>query len=52
MRSDVTKVGKERAPHRALLKATGITDEEIGRPFIGIANSSNDFIPGNIHLIR
>ena len=50
MRSDVTKVGKERAPHRALLKATGITDEEIGRPFIGIANSSNDFIPGHIHL--
>ena len=50
MRSDVTKVGKERAPHRALLKATGITDEEIGRPFIGIANSANDFIPGHIHL--
>jgi dihydroxy-acid dehydratase len=46
----VTKVGKERAPHRALFKATGITDEELGRPFIGIANSSNDFIPGHIHL--
>ena len=50
MRSDVTKVGKERAPHRALFKATGITDEEMPRPFIGIANSSNDFIPGHIHL--
>lgn len=50
MRSDVTKAGKERAPHRALFKATGITDEEMGRPFIGIANSSNDFIPGHIHL--
>jgi dihydroxy-acid dehydratase len=50
MRSDVTKVGKERAPHRALFKATGITDEEMARPFIGIANSSNDFIPGHIHL--
>jgi len=50
VRSDVTKAGKERAPHRALFKATGITDEEMGRPFIGIANSSNDFIPGHIHL--
>jgi len=50
MRSDVTKVGKERAPHRALFKATGITDEEMKHPFIGIANSSNDFIPGHIHL--
>lgn len=52
MRSDVTKVGRERAPHRALFKATGLTDEEIGRPFIGIANSLNDFIPGHIHLDR
>jgi dihydroxy-acid dehydratase len=50
MRSDVTKVGAERAPHRALLKATGLTDEEIGRPFIGIVNSWNEFIPGHIHL--
>ena len=50
MRSDITKIGKERAPHRALYKATGITDEEIGRPFIGIANSANEFIPGHIHL--
>ncbi|MCJ7445468.1 MAG: dihydroxy-acid dehydratase [Methanotrichaceae archaeon] len=50
MRSDVTKVGAERAPHRALLKATGLTDEEIGRPFIGVVNSWNEFIPGHIHL--
>jgi dihydroxy-acid dehydratase len=50
MRSDITKVGAERAPHRALLKATGLTDEEIGRPFIGIVNSWNEFIPGHIHL--
>jgi dihydroxy-acid dehydratase len=50
MRSDITKVGKERAPHRALFKATGITDEEIDRPFIGVANSSNEFIPGHIQL--
>ena len=50
MRSDLTKLGKERAPHRALFKATGITDEEMDRPFIGIANSANEFIPGHIHL--
>jgi dihydroxy-acid dehydratase len=52
MRSDTTKVGPARAPHRALFKATGLTDEEMKRPFIGIANSSNDFIPGHIHLDR
>ena len=50
MRSDVTKVGRERAPHRALLKATGLCDEEIRRPFIGVVNSYNEFIPGHIHL--
>ncbi|UEC42742.1 MAG: Dihydroxy-acid dehydratase [Methanothrix sp.] len=50
MRSDITKVGPERAPHRALLKATGLIDEEIGRPFVGVANSWNEFIPGHIHL--
>lgn len=50
MRSDVTKKGRERAPHRALLKATGLCDEEVHRPFIGVVNSYNDFIPGHIHL--
>lgn len=50
MRSSITKTGKERAPHRALLKATGLTDEEIARPFIGVVNSWNEFIPGHIHL--
>lgn len=50
MRSNITKVGAERAPHRALFKATGLTDEEIKRPFIGIVNSWNEFIPGHIHL--
>jgi dihydroxy-acid dehydratase len=50
MRSDITKAGKERAPHRALFKATGLTDEEIERPFIGVVNSWNEFIPGHIHL--
>ncbi len=52
MRSDVTKVGPERAPHRALFKATGLTDEEIKRPFVGVVNSWNEFIPGHIHLDR
>jgi dihydroxy-acid dehydratase len=50
MRSEVTKVGAERAPHRALFKATGLTDEEIDRPFVGVVNSWNEFIPGHIHL--
>ena len=52
MRSDVTKKGFERAPHRALLKATGITDEEIHKPFVGIANSYTDAVPGHVHLDR
>jgi dihydroxy-acid dehydratase len=52
MRSDITKVGPERAPHRALFKATGLTDEEIKRPFVGVVNSWNEFIPGHIHLDR
>ncbi len=50
MRSNQVKQGIERAPHRALLKACGYTDMEIQRPFIGIANSANEIIPGHIHL--
>ncbi len=50
MRSDVIKKGPEKAPHRSLLKATGLTDEEIRRPIIGIANSFNEIIPGHTHL--
>ena len=50
MRSDKVKEGIERAPHRSLFKALGLTDEEIRRPLIGIANSANDIIPGHIHL--
>jgi len=45
----VTK-GVNRTPHRALLKALGLTDEEIKRPLIGIANSWNEIIPGHMHL--
>ena len=52
MRSDLMKKGRERAPHRALLKAMGYTDEELQRPIIGVANSANELIPGHIHLQR
>ncbi|NLZ48483.1 MAG: dihydroxy-acid dehydratase, partial [Clostridiales bacterium] len=50
MRSDAIKKGASRAPHRSLLKATGLTDEEIDRPLIGIVTSQNDIIPGHINL--
>jgi len=50
MRSDKMKKGIEKAPHRALFKALGYTDEEIARPLIGVVNSANEIIPGHIHL--
>ncbi len=50
MRSDLIKKGAEKAGHRSLLKAIGLTDEEIARPFVGIVNSANEIIPGHIHL--
>ncbi|CAG0978610.1 partial dihydroxy-acid dehydratase, partial [Methanosarcinales archaeon] len=50
MRSDNVKKGLERAPHRSLLKAVGLTDEEMSLPFIGVVNSWNEVIPGHIHL--
>jgi dihydroxy-acid dehydratase len=50
MRSDEMKSGIERAPHRALLKALGLTDEDIAKPFIGVANSFTNIVPGHIHL--
>ncbi len=50
MRSDLMKKGLERAPHRSLFKAMGYTDEEIGRPLIGVVNSANEIIPGHVHL--
>jgi len=50
MRSDTIKRGFERAPHRSLLKATGIRDEDMDKPFIAIANSYIDIIPGHVHL--
>jgi dihydroxy-acid dehydratase len=50
MRSDQIKKGFERAPHRALLKATGVTDEDLSKPFIAIVNSYVDIVPGHVHL--
>ena len=50
MRSDAVKKGMERGPHRSLLKATGLTDADIRRPFIGIVNSYTDIVPGHVHL--
>lgn len=52
MRSDIIKKGFERAPHRSLLRATGSieSDDDFGKPFIGICNSYTDIIPGHAHL--
>ncbi|MEM4472795.1 MAG: dihydroxy-acid dehydratase [Archaeoglobaceae archaeon] len=50
MRSDVVKHGVDRTAHRALLKALGVLDEEMGKPFIGIANSYNTIVPGHMNL--
>ena len=50
MRSDLVKKGVERAPHRSLLYALGLTDEELSRPIIGIVNSHNEIVPGHMHL--
>ena len=52
MRSDTIKIGYDKAPHRSLLKATGVirSDEDFNKPFIGICNSYIDLIPGHVHL--
>jgi len=50
MRSDIIKKGRERAGHRSLLHALGLSDEEIARPLIGVAGSANELVPGHIHL--
>ncbi len=50
MRSDTIKKGFERAPHRSLLKACGLRDEDFDKPFIGVVNSYIDIIPGHVHL--
>ncbi len=52
MRSDMVKKGFERAPHRSLLRATGViqSEDDWNKPFIAIANSYTDIIPGHVHL--
>ncbi|MFH0734812.1 MAG: dihydroxy-acid dehydratase [bacterium] len=52
MRSDLIKKGFDKAPHRSLLKATGVikSDEDFKKPFIGVCNSYIDLIPGHVHL--
>lgn len=52
LRSRKTVEGPERAPHRAMYKAMGLTDEEIARPFVGVSHSGNEATPCNIHLGR
>ncbi|MEM2943203.1 MAG: dihydroxy-acid dehydratase [Methanomassiliicoccales archaeon] len=52
MRSDTVKKGLEKAPSRALFRATGLVDDDFSKPFIGVANSWNEVIPGHIHLNR
>lgn len=50
MRSDKITKGLERVPARALLYATGLSREDLGKPFIGIASSFTDLIPGHVHM--
>ncbi|UCH12364.1 MAG: dihydroxy-acid dehydratase [Candidatus Omnitrophota bacterium] len=52
MRSDIIKKGLERAPHRALLYATGLRKKDLDKPFIGIASGFSDLIPGHIGMRR
>src|SRR5207302_11026786 len=51
MRSDQIKLGFERAPHRGLLRATGVVGEnDFNKPFIAVCNSYVDVVPGHVHL--
>ncbi|WP_028309202.1 dihydroxy-acid dehydratase [Desulfitibacter alkalitolerans] len=50
MRSTAMKQGLEKAPHRSLFKALGLTDWELEKPIIGIVNSHNEIVPGHMHL--
>ena len=52
MKSDNAKKGMERAPHRSLFYAMGYTDEELGRPFVGVCCAKNEIIPGHFELDR
>ncbi|MEN0644319.1 dihydroxy-acid dehydratase [Alkalicoccobacillus gibsonii] len=50
MRSNMIKKGIDRAPHRSLLRAAGVREEDMDKPFIGVCNSYIDIIPGHMHL--
>ena len=50
MRSDQIKAGFDRTPHRSLLRATGLKDEDFAKPFIAICSSHIEIIPGHVHL--
>ncbi|MDX9703752.1 MAG: dihydroxy-acid dehydratase [Candidatus Auribacterota bacterium] len=50
MNSDEIKRGIQRAPHRSLLRACGLTDADFDKPFVGVANSFSQIVPGHIHL--
>jgi len=50
MRSDMIKKGLERTPHRALIKGTGVPESEMEKPFIGVATSFTDLIPGHVGM--
>ena len=50
MRSDDVKTGIDKAPQRSLLRASGLSDSDMEKPFIGIADSWNNIVPGHIHL--
>jgi dihydroxy-acid dehydratase len=50
MKSNEMKSGFEKSPHRSLLKASGLTDEEINQPLIGVVNFFNEIVPGHVHL--
>ena len=50
MRSNMIKKGVDRAPHRSLLRAAGVNDEDFGKPFIAVCNSYIDIVPGHVHL--
>ena len=50
MISDTIKEGFQRAPHRSLLRATGVREEDFGKPFIAVCNSFVEIVPGHVHL--
>lgn len=50
MRSDTVKAGYQRAPHRSLIRATGVKTEDFGKPFIAVCSSYTDIVPGHCHL--